>query len=271
MRKTLILLLVAAISQVAQAQTSFEQLLERISWNTTESSFVNEWKNSIEKTEPFENSGYGGFRHEYVLEGIQLVDSALTFYVNVNPKDKVLKFLSAVLPETKELRTQYNNFKSLLTEVLGEPNIVSNGYFIDCTWLLMNNKVNLSEGISSNSIDIFPNKTVVKESSPIHKRFQLFPTENMWTFLELDTVYGLLSKVQYGVNDSGGRLKKNITFDDLREGSIVRADELIPGRFELHKTQNIYNFILLDTVDGRTWQVQWSINGDNDLILPIKQ
>ena len=35
------------------------------------------------------------------------------------------------------------------------------------------------------------------------------------------------------------------------------------GRFELYKTQNMYNFILLDTSSGATWQVQWSMEPEN--------
>jgi hypothetical protein len=30
--------------------------------------------------------------------------------------------------------------------------------------------------------------------------------------------------------------------------------------FTLEPTKNIWNFILLDTSDGRTWQVQWGQN-----------
>ena len=46
------------------------------------------------------------------------------------------------------------------------------------------------------------------------------------------------------------------------EESIKRALEIYEiernGRFFLYPTQNMYNFILLDQIDGRTWQVQWS-------------
>ena len=33
------------------------------------------------------------------------------------------------------------------------------------------------------------------------ERFKLYPTENMWTFLELDSATGLIWQVQYTVND----------------------------------------------------------------------
>jgi hypothetical protein len=32
---------------------------------------------------------------------------------------------------------------------------------------------------------------------------------------------------------------------------------------------NIFNFILLDTYDGRTWQVQWGLNDSDRIVVPI--
>ena len=41
------------------------------------------------------------------------------------------------------------------------------------------------------------------------------------------------------------------------------------GRFTLYPTTNTYNFILLDQIDGTTYQVQWSGERKNRLVLPI--
>lgn len=38
------------------------------------------------------------------------------------------------------------------------------------------------------------------------------------------------------------------------------------GRFELYPTGNMYNFILVDVIDGRTWQVQWNVDEENRMI-----
>ena len=55
--------------------------------------------------------------------------------------------------------------------------------------------------------------------------------------------------------------------------SIKRALEIYEiernGRFFLYPTQNMYNFILLDQVDGRTWQVQWSTEESKRLVYRI--
>ena len=45
----------------------------------------------------------------------------------------------------------------------------------------------------------------------------------------------------------------------LNPNSLLRSyDDKVNGRFTLYPTQNYYNFILLDQINGRTWQVQWS-------------
>ena len=84
--------------------------------------------------------------------------------------------------------------------------------------------------------------------------FRLFPTANKWNFIKLDTRTGQLWAVQYTLEDSG-----NGTFviDDIPLES--NAKENI-GRFTLYPTSNYFNFILLDQFDGRTWQVQFSLD-----------
>ena len=43
------------------------------------------------------------------------------------------------------------------------------------------------------------------------------------------------------------------------------------GRFKLYPTDNIYNFILLDTSAGSVYQVQWSHEPENRMVVPIYQ
>jgi len=102
------------------------------------------------------------------------------------------------------------------------------------------------------------------------ERFKLYRTDNMWTFLELDTVYGYVYKVQYGTQGDEYRYRHSISREDLRESSYTQKEEYMVGRFDLYQTQNMYNFILLDKVDGRTWQVQWSVHDDNDGLFRIR-
>jgi hypothetical protein len=50
---------------------------------------------------------------------------------------------------------------------------------------------------------------------------------------------------------------------------VYSVEDEIPGRFTLYATTNIYNFVLLDQIDGRTWQVQWSTDPDEMMVLRI--
>ena len=89
--------------------------------------------------------------------------------------------------------------------------------------------------------------------------YKLYPTENMWTFLELETFTGKIWQVQYSV--SGDRFKVPVNSVDL--SFDFTGDLQYAGRFELYSTQNMYNFLLLDRENGQIWQVQWSLDPDN--------
>src|SRR3990172_8525510 len=84
-------------------------------------------------------------------------------------------------------------------------------------------------------------------------RFTLTPTQNIWTFLLLDSNNGRVWQVHYTLSDStfAGRLAVN-------EDALTPATSAHVGRFTLQETQNIFNFLLLDQDDGRVWQIQWS-------------
>ena len=82
--------------------------------------------------------------------------------------------------------------------------------------------------------------------------YALYPTQNMWTFLKLDTRNGMIDIVQYSVK--GDEYRFEIPLNNM---ALVDGISAKQGRFTLTPTQNMYNFILLDTVNGSTWQVQW--------------
>ena len=95
-------------------------------------------------------------------------------------------------------------------------------------------------------------------------RYQLFKTQNMWTFLKLDTRTGKIWQVQYSVDDDNFR--GEIVLNDVL---LITSGELKDGRFNLYPTQNIFNFILLDQIDGKMWQVQWSTEEENRGIISL--
>ena len=83
--------------------------------------------------------------------------------------------------------------------------------------------------------------------------YRLFPTQNMWTFIKLNTRTGQMWQVQYSM-ESEKRFATN-----LNSEALVDKDKEANDRFTLYPTQNMYAFILLDQVDGRIWQIQWSL------------
>ena len=94
-------------------------------------------------------------------------------------------------------------------------------------------------------------------------RYVTYPTENMYTVLKLNSSNGILSQVHIAIERNQARAEYYINLEPLTYSGEN-------GRFILQKTGNMYNFILLDTVDGRVWQVQWSFNENNRIIFPIK-
>ncbi len=266
MKKIFTLILSVTLLQVGHAQPAFKQLLETINWSATEAEFVNQWKSDIVKTDVFHNEE-GRFTREYILKGVELGDYKLDFYINVHEDTKTLKFVGADFPSDVQFTTAMDQ----LTALYGQPNTIKEILGKEATWYTANGKVVLRNFFQTCGVNVYPNKAIVINPNSLHKRFELYPTENNWTFLELDTVYGLVSVVQFSVKDDNNTFKRSLSFDDLREGSAISVDEYIPGRFELHSTKNFYNFILLDTVDGRTWQMQWTIDGDNEFVQPILQ
>lgn len=94
--------------------------------------------------------------------------------------------------------------------------------------------------------------------------YQLFPTENYWTFIKLDTRNGKMWQVHFTIEEDGidGEVILNST-------SLVDKEKEVIGRFTLYPTKNMYNFLLLDQIDGYVYQVQWSMEEKYRGVVPI--
>ena len=104
-----------------------------------------------------------------------------------------------------------------------------------------------------------PNQNISTDSNV---EYRLFSTRNMYTFIKLNTSNGQMWQVQWG-------MESKYRFENVLSNiSRVNKDEEKNGRFFLYPTTNIYNFILLDQIDGRTWQVQWG-KEDERLVIRI--
>ena len=58
---------------------------------------------------------------------------------------------------------------------------------------------------------------------------------------------------------------KPYTFEERLSNKYDNIEQ--NGRFKLYPTGNMYNFIMVDVINGRNWQVQWSNTEDKRLVL----
>lgn len=106
--------------------------------------------------------------------------------------------------------------------------------------------------------------TFVDTGNEYVARYKLYSTNNMWVFLKLDTSNGRLWLVQWSLDND----KRFETF--LSIYPKVGKNEEVAGRFVLYPTQNSYNFIMLDRISGKTYQVQWAIEYEKRFVVPIE-
>ncbi len=73
--------------------------------------------------------------------------------------------------------------------------------------------------------------------------------------------------MQYSVNGNDTRFEV-----PLNPGNIAMALKRCQkaGRYALFPTQNMYNFIMLDQIDGDTYQVQWG-KEENRMLMQISK
>lgn len=87
-------------------------------------------------------------------------------------------------------------------------------------------------------------------------RFKLYATENVWNLLLLDTRTGKIWQQQFAINDPSAVVTIPVSLAKKAEGP--------DDRFELVQTRNMWTFILLDRINGRTWQCQYAIHTQKD-------
>lgn len=103
------------------------------------------------------------------------------------------------------------------------------------------------------------NSTVSPDNDIVYR---LFPTTNIWNFIKLNTRDGRMWQVQYSMENDQIEVPLSLI-------TRVSKEEEKNGRFFLYPTQNMWTFILLDQLDGRVWQVQWSTESKNRFVIPI--
>ncbi|GHA31765.1 hypothetical protein GCM10007103_11760 [Salinimicrobium marinum] len=119
------------------------------------------------------------------------------------------------------------------------------------------NKTKISE-IPLNSL------ALNEEQIEMDNRFTLFPTQNNWTFLLLDQLYGKIWQVNWDTKPEKNEIVP------LNNSSLIEEQKEIESRFTLYPTQNSWNFLLLDKIDGRLWQIRRSKKSGGKEIIPIQ-
>ena len=114
--------------------------------------------------------------------------------------------------------------------------------------------------IAQSQLEIKDNHT----NNCLSATYKLFPTQNTWNFIKLNTRTGQMWQVQFDITDNN-RFETHLNLLPL-----VEIEKQINNRFTLYPTQNTWNFILLDQIDGKTWQVQWAMKAKNRLVIPIE-
>ena len=97
----------------------------------------------------------------------------------------------------------------------------------------------------------------------LKQRYKLYQTDNIYTFLQLDTKTGMIEQVQWSL-DSDNEGSVSINIEDLTYGLGFGS-----GSFELYPTKNMYQYLLLDKTTGRKWHVQWGMESSKRWIRRI--
>ena len=119
--------------------------------------------------------------------------------------------------------------------------------------------------ISVNTLLLVNNRHLenLEINTSLKERYKLYQTENIYTFLQLDTKTGMIKQVQWSLNPDN-EFSVTINSDDLSYGSDYGSET-----FELYPTKNIYQFMLIDKTSGNKWHVQWGMESSKRWIRRI--
>jgi hypothetical protein len=90
--------------------------------------------------------------------------------------------------------------------------------------------------------------------------YRLFKTTNIWSFFKLDTRTGLIWQLHWGAEPSSRMITA------LNSKPLVSKAGERDGKFTLYRTTNIFNYLLLDQENGRTWQVHFDVTEAKDRV-----
>ena len=111
-------------------------------------------------------------------------------------------------------------------------------------------------------------------------RYVIYNTENIWNSLELDSKTGQVKQISSNPPLQIEIVPKIVTDSEKVRNAICYpflyrpAAWCLPavnGRYKLYKTENLWNFLLLDTYTGMIYQVQFSTDSLHRAWWPINE
>ncbi len=84
----------------------------------------------------------------------------------------------------------------------------------------------------------------------------MFATQNMWTFILLDSYNGRLWQVQYSTQDLD-----NLFCIPINKNELVENNERCI--FSIQPLTSMYQYYLINDNTGDMWKFQWSTKGDD--------
>lgn len=260
---------------------------ENLTWSSTETDIKQKYGEQLtilETPDKYGNEYYCPF----IIKNYEL-GKYTNFKVSFlfNEKSKKLARINLNMDEPKDVLSILQDLKKNLDEKYGKPIILKETPKYNIKWYNPESEIELEhiiiKGLDKtfmNSITLSYKKNEKKQqiitnsTKQLDKQFEnqkleipiykLFPTENYWTFIKLDTRNGKMWQVHFSVSEEGFQGEK-----DLNTRSLTLTDEEINGRFTLFPTKNIYNFLLLDQLTGKTYQVQWNDDFFKRIVEPI--
>ena len=113
------------------------------------------------------------------------------------------------------------------------------------------------------SLSSFADELVLPQTQNPEAIWRLFPTQNIYAFLQLNTVTGQIYQLHFSTSgDDPGMIP-------LISKNLAENEKEIPGRFTLYPTRNMYTFILLDQIRGLSWHVQWNNDSSYRFCIPM--
>ena len=121
------------------------------------------------------------------------------------------------------------------------------------------------------NINLFAQVQIEKNQNDLHqanenyiKTYRIFPTNNMWYFIKLNTQTGQMWQIELN------QKKSNQLETPLNSLSLVEKQNKVDNRFTLYPTKNSWNFLLLDQINGKLWQLNWSTKSGKSEMISIQ-